>query len=144
MIPGKIKNYHLAVVCLCSALSHLLKLDKGFTSFYWETSQVSSHNTYEKLKKPNQTITKANPYKTGTTPIKWLLHPSANCTWTVTLYWPLHRPTVPMVVNTGLLVLWTTKLLCLWKNITSPHTKASHTFTLLSQFPDTATAAVTL
>lgn len=71
---------------------------------------MSSHNTYEKLKNPNQTITKANPHKTGTTPIKWLPHSSANCTWTVTLYWPLHRPTVPMGVNTGLLVLWTTQL----------------------------------
>lgn len=88
---------------------------------------------------PKQTITKANPYRTGTTPIKWLPHSSANCTWTVTLYWPLHRPMVPMVVNTGLLVLCTTKLL--WYLKKSLHTKASHNCTLLSQFPDIANSS---
>lgn len=30
MIPGRIKKHHLALVVLISALSHLLKLDKGF------------------------------------------------------------------------------------------------------------------
>lgn len=44
---------------------------------------------------------KAKPYKTGTMPIKWLPHPSANCTWPVPLHQPLNRPAVFMVVNTG-------------------------------------------
>lgn len=77
---------------------------------------------------------KAKSYKTGTTPIKLLLHPRANCARTTPLDQPLSRPTVFTVVNT----VHASPRLC--KTMKSSP-QASGTFGLFSQCPDAVTTA---